>query len=65
MIVENYGDSVFNIKNEIDKLCILIDSEKISSDDFSTSIFGVGVDKDGNYCTSIGKRDLEKSIKAF
>ena len=27
-IVENYGDSVFNIKNEIDKLCLLIDSRK-------------------------------------
>ena len=34
-IVENYGDSVFNVKNEIDKLCILIDSNDINSDDLS------------------------------
>ncbi len=62
-IVENYGDSVFNIKNEIDKLCILIDSKKISSSDLITSDLWVRSRQRWELLISIGKRDLERSIK--
>ena len=62
-IVENYGDSVFNIKNEIDKICILIDSDIIKSDDLNISNGWRRSRKRWELFTSIGKRDLEKSIK--
>ena len=62
-IVENYGDSVFNIKNEIDKLCILIDSKEINSDDLIISNAWGRNRQRWELFTSIGKRDLEKSIK--
>ena len=62
-IVENYGDSVFNVKNEIDKLCILIDSNEIKSDDLIISNAWSRSRQRWELFTSIGKRDLEKSIK--
>ena len=62
-IVENYGDSVFNVKNEIDKLCILIDSNEIKSDDLTISNAWGRSRQRWELFTSIGKRDLEKSIK--
>ena len=62
-IVENYGDSVFNVKNEIDKLCILIDSNDIKSDDLTISNAWGRSRQKWELFTSIGKRDLEKSIK--
>ncbi len=62
-IVENYGDSLFNIKNEIDKLCILIDSEILSFDDFSTSNIWSRSRQRWELLYSIGRRDLDKSIK--
>ena len=63
VIVENYGDSVFNIKNEIDKLCILIDTENIKSDDLTKSNSWGRSRQRWELFTAIGKRDLEKSIK--
>ncbi len=62
-IVENYGDSVFNVKNEIDKLCILIDSNEIKSDHLTISNAWGRSRQRWELFTSIGKRDLEKSIK--
>jgi len=62
-IVENYGDSVFNIKNEIDKLCILIDGEEIRSNDLIISNAWSRSRQRWELFTSIGKRNLEKSIK--
>tara|TARA_Y100000588_G_scaffold339585_1_gene382409 strand:- start:931 stop:1905 length:975 start_codon:yes stop_codon:yes gene_type:complete len=62
-IVENYGDSVFNVKNEIDKLCILIDSNEIKSDDLIISNAWARSRQRWELFNSIGKRDLEKSIK--
>ncbi len=62
-IVENYGDSVYNVKNEIDKLCILIDNYEIKSDDLTISNAWGRSRQRWELFTSIGKRDLEKSIK--
>ena len=62
-IIENYGDSVFNVKNEIDKLCILIDSNEIQSNDLTISNAWGRSRQRWELFTSIGKRDLEKSIK--
>ena len=62
-IIENYGDSVFNVKNEIDKLCILIDSNEIKSNDLTISNAWGRSRQRWELFTSIGKRDLEKSIK--
>ena len=62
-IVENYGDSVFNVKNEIDKLCILIDSNEIKSNDLIISNAWGRSRQRWELFNSIGKRDLEKSIK--
>ena len=62
-LVENYGDSVFNVKNEIDKLCILIDNKKIKSDDLIISNAWGRSRQRWELFSSIGKRDLEKSIK--
>ena len=62
-IVGNYGDSVFNIKNEIDKLCILIDGINIKSNDLIILNSWSRSRQRWELFTSIGKRDLEKSIK--
>ena len=62
-IIENYGDCVFNIKNEIDKLCILIDNNEIKSDDLTISNAWGRSRQRWELFTTIGKRDLEKSIK--
>ena len=62
-IVENYGDSVFNVKNEIDKLCILIDNKEIKSNNLNISNAWSRSRQRWELFTSIGKRDLEKSIK--
>ncbi len=62
-IIANYGDSVFNVKNEIDKLCIFIDSNEIKSDDLTISNAWGRSRQRWELFTSIGKRDLEKSIK--
>ena len=62
-LVENYGDSVFNIKNEIDKLCLLIDDKNIKSDDLIISNAWGRSRQRWELFNSIGKRDLERSIK--
>ncbi len=62
-IVENYGDSVFNIKNEIDKLCILIDTKEIKSNDLTISNTWGRRRQRWELFNFIGKRDLIKSIK--
>ncbi len=62
-LIENYGDSLFNVKNEIDKLCILIDNDEIKSDDLIISNAWGRSRQRWELFTAIGKRDLEKSIK--
>ena len=61
-LIENYGDSVYNIKNEIEKLCLMNEKSMIKADDIkSTSSFGRSR-KRWELISSIGKRDLEKSM---
>ena len=61
-LIENYGDSVYNIKNEIDKLCLVNENSIIKTDDIKhTSSFGRSR-KRWELISSIGRRDLEKSI---
>ena len=62
-IVENCGDSLYNIKNEIDKICLINNEEEIKKDyiNFEASFFRGR--KRWELMTSIGQRDLEKSIK--
>ena len=62
-IIQNFGDSVFNVKNEIDKLCILIDSDEIKPHDLTISNAWGRSRQKWELFTSIGKRDLKKSIK--
>ena len=61
-LIEIYGDSVYNIKNEIDKLCLMNENPIIKADDInSVSSFG-RTRKRWELMSSIGRRDLEKSI---
>ena len=61
-LIENYGDSVYNIKNEIEKLCLMNEKSMIKADDIkSTSSFGRSRRR-WELISSIGTRDLEKSI---
>ena len=61
-LIENYGDSVYNIKNEIEKLCLMNEKSMIKADDIkSTSSFGRSRRR-WELISSIVKRDLEKSM---
>ena len=61
-LIENYGDSVYNIKNEIEKLCLMNEKPMIKADDIkSTSSFGRSRRR-WELISSIGRRDLDKSI---
>ena len=61
-LIENFGDSVYNIKNEIEKLCLMNEKSMIKADDIkSTSSFGRSRRR-WELISSIGKRDLEKSM---
>ena len=62
-IVENCGDSLYTLSNEIDKICLSVIGEEINKDDinFESSLLRGG--KRWELMTSIGKRDLKMSIK--
>ena len=62
-IVENCGDSLYNIKNEIYKICLLNNEEEIKKDYFNSETFFLRGRKRWELMNSIGIRDLEKSIK--
>jgi len=63
-IVDNCGDSLYNVKNEIDKICLLNnDEEEIKKDYISSETFFLRSSKRWELMNSIGIRDLEKSIK--
>ena len=62
-IVENCGDSLYNVKNEIDKICLLNDNEEIKKDNIISEISFLRVRKRWELMNSIGIRDLDKSIK--
>ena len=62
-IVENCGDSLYNLRNEINKICLgVIDSEIKKDDILFISSFLRGR-KRWELMNSIGKRDLKMSIK--
>ena len=62
-IVENCGDSLYNIKNEIDKICLMTGDEEIKKDYINSETTFLRGRKRWELMNSIGIRDLEKSIK--
>ena len=62
-IVENCGDSLYNIKNEIDKICLMTGDEEIKKDYINFETTFLRGRKRWELMNSIGIRDLEKSIK--
>ena len=62
-IVENCGDSLYNVKNEIDKICLLNDDAEIKKDYINSETSFLRGRKRWELMNSIGIRDLEKSIK--
>ena len=62
-IVENCGDSLYNIKNEIDKICLLNDEEEIKGKYINSETSFSRARKRWELINAIGTRDLEKSIK--
>ena len=62
-IVENCGDSLYNIKNEIDKICLMTVEEEIKKDYINSETTFLRGRKRWELMNSIGIRDLEKSIK--
>ena len=62
-IVENCGDSLYNVKNEIDKICLLNNDKEIIKDYINSETSFLRGRKRWELFNSIGARDLEKSIK--
>ena len=62
-IVENCGDSLYNVKNEIDKICLLNNDEEIKKDYINSETSFLRGRKRWELMNSIGIRDLEKSVK--
>ena len=61
-IIEHYGDSIYNIKNEIDKLCLMNNESRIEYDDMNSPSSWMRSRKRWELMSAIGKRDLERSI---
>ena len=61
-IVENYGDSIYNIKNEIDKLSLINNDPIIKYDDINSSSTWKRSRQRWELMSAIGKRDLDRSI---
>ena len=61
-LVENFGDSLYNIKNEIDKLCLLNNNAIIKASDINSPTSWVRSRQRWELMSSIGNRDLERSI---
>ena len=62
-IVENCGDSLYNIKNEIDKICLINNEDEIKKNYINSETSFLRGRKRWELMNSIGIRDLEKSIK--
>ena len=62
-VVDNCGDSLYNIKNEIDKICLMTVEEEIKKDYINSETTFFRGRKRWELMNSIGIRDLEKSIK--
>ena len=61
-LIENYGDSVYNIKNEIEKLCLMNENSLIKTDDIKSDNSFRRSRKRWELISSIGKKNLERSI---
>ena len=61
-IVEHYGDSIYNIKNEIDKLSLINNDPIIKYDDINFSSTWKRSRQRWELMSAIGKRDLDRSI---
>ncbi len=62
-IVENCGDSLYNVKNEIDKICLLNNDAEIKKDYINSETSFLRGRKRWELMHSIGTRDLKKSVK--
>ena len=61
-LVEDYGDSLYNIKNEIDKLCLMNNNAIIKASNINSASSWVRSRQRWELISSIGNRDLERSI---
>ncbi len=62
-VVENCGDSLYNVKNEIDKICLISNEEEIKKDHINSETSFLRGRKRWELINSIGFRELNKSIK--
>ena len=62
-IVEYCGDSLYNVKNEIDKICLINNDEEIKKEYINNETSFSRGRKRWELINSVGTRDLEKSIK--
>ena len=62
-IIENFGDSLYNVKNEIDKICLLIDGKEIRKEHINSETTFSRARKRWELMKVIGIRDLKKSLK--
>ena len=62
-IVENCGDSLYNLKNEIDKICLINNKAEIKKEYINYETSFLRGRKRWELMNSIGIRDLKKSIK--
>jgi len=61
-LIENYGNSIYNIKNEIEKLCLVNDDSIIKIDNIKSESSFRRSRKRWELISSIGRKDLEKSL---
>ena len=62
-IIETCGDSLYNIKNEIDKICLLSESDRVTKEHLNLDSSFSRSRKRWEMIASIGDRDLKKSVK--
>jgi len=60
-IIENYGDSVYSIKNEIDKLCLISEKELIDIDELVLSSWIKNRQK-WEFFAAIGDKNIDHAI---
>ena len=61
-LIENYGNSIYNIKNEIEKLCLVNDDSIIKIDNIKSESSFRRSRKRWELISSIGRKDLERSL---
>lgn len=62
-VIETCGDSLYNIKNEIDKICLISDSENVTKEHLNLDSSFSRIRKRWEMIASIGNRDLNKSVR--